>query len=163
MSRFGRLQIAFAALACLTLAAGAYAVWTEYTLFPPHFRGFGEVTRRGEVAGWAVDGSDPAARVEVQLYVDGRFVAHATASLPRPDVVAAGRAVDERCGYSFALPPLPAGEHEARVYALHSVSFRVGPHTLKQLGNPLPFTTGADGRVETSARARAIDLPTDLP
>jgi len=152
MSRFGRLQIVFAALACLTLAAGAYAVWTEYTTFPPHFRGFGEVTRRGEVAGWAVDGSDPAARVEVQLYVDGRFIAHGSASLPRPDVVAAGRARDENCGYSFALPALPAGEHEARVYALHSVRFRVGPHTLKQLGNPLRFRTGDDGRILSQVR-----------
>ena len=146
MSRFGRLQIAFASLACLTLAAGAYAVWTEYVNFPPHFRGFGEVTRKGEVAGWAVDASDPAARVEVQLYVDGRFAAHAAASLPRPDVVAAGRAEDERCGYSFPLPALPAGEHEARVYALHTPGSRA-LHTLTQLGNPLRFKTGDDGRV----------------
>ena len=152
MSRFGRLQILFAALACLTLTVGAYAVWTEYATFPPYFRGFGEVTRRGEVAGWAVDASDSSARVEVQLYVDGRFVAHGTASLPRPDVVAAGRAVDENCGYSFALPALPAGEHEARVYALHPARSRAGPHTLKQLGNPLRFTTGADGRVTNPAR-----------
>jgi len=152
MSRFGRTQVLFAALACLTLAAGAYAVWTEYALFPPSLRGFGEVTPRGEVAGWAVDASDPSARVEVQLYVDGRFVAHATASLPRPDVVAAGRAEDERCGYSFALDALPEGEHEARVYALHSERFRLGPHTLKQLGNPLRFRTGADGRVLARAR-----------
>ena len=151
MSRFGRLQILFAALACLTLAVGAYAVWTEYTVFPPHFRGFGEVTRRGEVAGWAVDGSDPVARVEVQLYVDGHFVAQGTASLPRPDVVAAGRAEDESCGYSFMLPQLPMGEHEARVYATHSVRFRLGPHTLKQLGNPLRFNTGGDGRVLSEA------------
>ncbi len=147
MSRFGRQQIIFAALACLTLSAGTYAVWTEYTTFPPYFRGFGEVTRRGEVAGWAVDASHPGARVEVQLYVDGRFVAHGVASLPRPDVVAAGRAADESCGYSFALPPLPAGEHEARVYALHSA-----PHTLRQLGNSLHFKTGDDGRVLSQAR-----------
>jgi hypothetical protein len=152
MSRFGRLQIVFAALACLTLTVGAYAVWTEYTTFPPHFRGFGEVTRRGEVAGWAVNASDSSARVEVQLYVDGRFVARGTASLPRPDVVAAGRAVDESCGYSFTLPPLPAGEHEARVYALHPARSRIGPHTLSQLGHALRFTTDADGRIITPAR-----------
>jgi hypothetical protein len=152
MPRPRTLQIVFAALACLTLSAGAYAVWTEYTTFPPHFRGFGEVTRRGEVAGWAVDASRPAERVEVQLYVDGRFVAHGVASLPRPDVLAAGRAADENCGYSFPLPALPAGEHEARVYALHWVRFRVGPLTLGQLGNPLRFTTGGDGRVLAPAR-----------
>ena len=151
MSRFGRLQLAFALLLCLTLAAGAYAVWTEYATFPPYFRGFGEVTRRGEVAGWAVDASDPSARVEVQLYVDGRFVAHAAATLPRPDVVAAGRAADESCGYSFALPALAPGEHEARVYALNAAGARRGPRALKQLGNPLRFTTGDDGRVLSPA------------
>jgi hypothetical protein len=151
MSRFGRLQIAFAALVGLTLSAGAYAVWTEYAAFPPHFRGFGEVTRRGEVAGWAVDTSRTAARVEVQLYVDGRFVAHGTASLPRPDVVAAGRAEDESCGYSFALPAFPAGEHEARVYALHAGG-PGGLRTLTQLGNALRFTAGADGRALSQAR-----------
>jgi hypothetical protein len=147
MSRFGRLQIVFAALACLTLSAGGYAVWAEYANFPPHFRGFDELTRRGEVAGWAVDAARPEARVEVQLYVDGRFAAHGLASLPRPDVVAAGRTKDESCGYSFALPALPAGEHEARVYALHAPG--VGARTLIQLGNPLRFTTDAGGRVHS--------------
>ncbi len=151
MPRFRTVQIVFAALVCVTLAAGAYAVWVEYSSFPPHFRGFGEVTRKGEVAGWAVDAARPGARVEVELYVDGRFVAHGLATLPRPDVVAAGRAADPDCGYRFPLPALPAGAHEARVYALHAP----GPEevrTLKQLGDPLRFETGADGRVITPAR-----------
>ena len=151
MPRFGRLQLVFAALACLTLAVGAYAVWTEYARFPPHFRGFGEVTRRGEVAGWAVNAARPASRVEVQLYVDGRFAAQSVAALPRPDVLAAGRAADADCGYRFALPPLPAGEHEARVYAAHAEG-PGGLRTLRQLGNPLRFMTGPDGRVVAPAR-----------
>lgn len=144
------LHIVLAALACLTLAAGACAVWAEYASFPPHFRGFGEMTRRGEVAGWAVNGSNPAARVEVELYLDGRFAGHAVASLPRPDVVAAGHASDENCGYRFALPPLDAGTHEAKVYALHAP----GPaelRTLKQLGDTLHFNTDADGQVTSPA------------
>ncbi len=141
----------FAALVCVTAAAGAWAVWVEYGSFPPHFRGFGEVTRNGEVAGWAVDASRPGARVEVELYVDGRFVAHGAATLPRPDVVAAGRAADPDCGYRFPLPALAEGPHEARVYALHAP----GPadrRTLKQLGDPLRFDTGADGHVTPPAR-----------
>ena len=144
-------HLVFAALVCVTAAAGAYAVWVEYSSFPPHFRGFGEVTREGEVAGWAVDASRPGARVEVELYVDGRFVAHGPATLPRPDVVAAGRATDPDCGYRFPLPPFAEGPHEARVYALHAP----GPadrRTLKQLGVPLRFDTGADGRVMNPAR-----------
>ena len=151
MSRFGRLQLAFAALACLTLAVGAYAVWSEYARFPPHFRGFGEVTRRGEVAGWAVNSARPDARVEVQLYLDGRFAAAGSATLPRPDVVAAGRAADENCGYRFALPPLPAGEHEASVYAVHA-NASGELRTLRELGHPLRFKTGDDGRVVAPAR-----------
>jgi hypothetical protein len=151
MSRFHTTQVVFAALACVTLAAGAWVVWVEYSSFPPHFRGFGEVTPMGEVAGWAVDASRPGARVEVELYVDGRFVAHGLARLPRPDVVAAGRAADPDCGYRFALPILAAGPHEARVYALHSP----GPasrRTLKQLGDPLRFDADAEGRVTPPAR-----------
>ena len=152
MSRFGRLQLVFAALACLTLAVGAHAVWTEYARFPPHFRGFGEVTRKGEVAGWAVNAARPDARVEVQLYVDGRFAAQDVALLPRPDVLAAGRSRDANCGYRFALPPLPAGEHEARVYAVHADA--AGElRTLRQLGDTLRFTTAADGRVVNTAGA----------
>ena len=144
-------HLLFAALVCVTLAAGAYAVWVEYSSFPPHFRGFGEVTRKGEVAGWAVDASKPGARVEVELYVDGRFVAHGLASLPRPDVVAARRASDPECGYRFPLPALAAGPHEARVYALHAPGGRER-RTLKQLGDPLRFDTDADGRVRVDPR-----------
>jgi hypothetical protein len=142
-------SLVFAALVCLTLAVGAWTVWVEYSSFPPHFRGFGEVTRKGEVAGWAVDAARPGARIEVELYVDGRFVAHDVATLPRPDVVTAGRASDPDCGYRFPLPTLAEGSHEARVYALHAP----GPadrRTLKQLGDPLHFETAADGRVTTS-------------
>lgn len=146
-----KLQLVFAALVCVTLAAGAWAVWVEYDSFPPHFRGFSEVTRGGEVAGWAVDASRPGARVEVELYVDGRFVAHGVATLPRPDVVAAGRAADPDCGYRFPLPALAPGAHEARVYALHAP----GPaelRTLRQLGDPLRFDAGADGRAALPSR-----------
>ena len=145
-----KLSLVFAALVCVTVAAGAWAVWAEYTSFPPHFRGFGEVTRGGEVAGWAVDASRPGARVEVELYVDGRFVAHGLAALPRPDVLAAGRAADPACGYRFPLPALAAGPHEARVYALH-VTAKPELRTLRQLGEPLRFETNAEGHVTTFA------------
>lgn len=126
-------------------------MWVEYSAFPPHYKGFGELTPKGEVAGWAVDGARPGARVEVELYVDGRFVAHGVAELPRPDVLAAGRAQDPDCGYRFALPALAEGAHEARVYALHahgSASLR----TLRQLGDPIRFETDREGRVRVDGR-----------
>jgi hypothetical protein len=154
MPRFGSLQIVFAALVCMTLIVGAWAVWTEYAAFPPHFRGFGELTARGEVAGWAVNAASSSARVEVQLYVDGRFVAYDVASLARSDVVAAGRTAEENCGYRFALPTLPAGGHEARVYAMHAAASGE-LRTLQQLGNTLHFTTGAEGRLMSRATTAA--------
>ena len=134
-----------------SLLVGAATVVLYLYFFPPHFRGWGEVTARPGVAGWAVNSSSPTSRVEVQLYVDGRFIALSVAELARPDVVAAGWTTDERCGYDFLLPPLPAGEHEARVYAVHEVggsSYRM----LQMLGAPLHFKTDAGGNIITSAR-----------
>ncbi len=136
-----------AALVAVTLAVGAAAVVARTVLFPPVFRGFGEVTEDGRVAGWAVAENDSGARVAVQLYVDGRFAGAQVAELPRPDVVAAGRASDERCGYSFALPKLAAGEHEARVYAEHRVAGGAY-RTLQTTGTPLRFTVGESGDVK---------------
>ena len=135
-----KTHLLLAALVAATLVVGALTLYARHAAYPPHFRGFGELTPRGEVAGWAVNSARPGERVQVQLYVDGRFVAHQLATLPRPDVLAAGRSTDEHCGYLFPLPPLPAGEHEARVYALHapaSSDYR----TLQQLGLPLRFKT----------------------
>ena len=135
-----RTHLTIAALVSATLVVGALTLAARHTRFPPHFRGYGELTPRGEVAGWAVNSARPAERVEVQLYVDGRFVAHQRAALPRPDVLAAGRSADEHCGYLFPLPPLPPGPHEARVYALHTAR-DAGQHTLQQLGHALRFTS----------------------
>lgn len=135
----------------LTLAAGAASVGLASLLFPPHFQGWGEVTPDGAVAGWAINRSASAERVEVHLYVDGRFVAAATADRPRPDVSAAGYSKDERCGYEFRLPPLEAGEHEARVYALHRVGAG-GYRTLQLTGRPVPFTTGPAGGITPPPR-----------
>jgi hypothetical protein len=135
-----KTHLLIAALVFATLFIGALTLRARHTAFPPHFRGFGELTPRGEVAGWAVNSARPSEPVEVQLYVDGRFVAHQLASAPRPDVVAAGRAADERCGYVFPLPTLSPGAHEARVYALHAAPGD-GPRTLQQLGHALRFAS----------------------
>ena len=139
-------QRLLAAVTAATLAVGAAAVVARTVFFPPAFRGFGEVAGDGRVAGWAVVEGDPGRRVAVQLYVDGRFAGAQLAELPRPDVVAAGRARDERCGYSFHLPRLAPGEHEARVYAEHSVAGGAY-RTLQTVGAPLRFVVGERGEV----------------
>lgn len=128
-----------------TILVGAIAVGAYVNAFPPTFHGWGEaVVETRSIAGWAVNDAAPSQRVEVQLFVDGKLSGTQTANVSRPDVVAAGWANDEWHGYSFALPALPAGNHEARVYAQHE-SGGAARYTLQLLGDPIRFVVNEDG------------------
>jgi hypothetical protein len=120
-----------------TIFVGTLAVVVYTKLFPPTFHGWGEaIVEARSISGWVVDDTNPWQRVEVQLFIDGKFVGTQVAQLSRPDVVAAGWAKDEWHGYSFVVNGLGAGTHEARVYALHQHGDR---YTLRMLGDPIPF------------------------
>ena len=126
-----------------TLVVGALAVFTFITVLPPFFHGWGEVTQTG-ISGWAVNNASPWERVEVQLFVDGKFVAAGVADKSRPDVSAAGWAKDQWHGYMFVVTSLPVeGDdfrlHEARVYAVHDSGNGVRK-SLQLLGEPIVFT-----------------------
>src|ERR1043165_7677232 len=97
----------------------------------PGLRGVLDKADKLAVTGWAVNDNDPAARVELQLFVDDQY---------RPDVHDANRAGDDWHGFSFSTPPLAAGRHEARVYAVHANGggARV---TLQLIGKPFQFST----------------------
>ena len=144
--RAARLHLVLGILIATTLAILAISVYWNFAFFPPGFTGWGELTRDQTIAGWAIQRNDPSKRVEVQLYIDDQFAGDAIAELPRPDVVQAGWTSDPRCGYSFTLPTLSVGNHEARVYALSRV--RNGNYvTLQMTGNPLRFSVNADKTV----------------
>ena len=128
-----------------TIFVGTIAVVVYVKLFPPTFHGWGEAVAASQsISGWAVDDADPWRRVEVQLFVDGKFVGTTVAQLSRPDVMAAGWAKDEWHGYSFPVDGLASGSHEARVYALHS-SGAGTRYTLQMLGDPIIFEVKQDG------------------
>jgi hypothetical protein len=128
-----------------TLLVGVIAVGAYMNAFPPHFHGWGEAVAASQtISGWVVTDADPWRRVEVQLFVDGRFVATQVAHHSRPDVAAAGWSKDEWHGYNFAVPGLAAGTHEAGVYALHS-SRSGARYSLQMLGDPMRFEVTADG------------------
>lgn len=128
----------------------ALLVLFSYSYFNPRFRGSLDGADERTVEGWAVDESAPGRQVEVQLFIDGHFVAQRRADRPRPDVLAAGRAARAEHGFRFETPPLPprAAEYEARVYALHAPAADPARRTLRQVGDPARFRVAASGRNE---------------
>jgi hypothetical protein len=123
------------------LFVGALAVGFYLMAFTPSLRGELDEANAQHVAGWAVDHAAPQAHVEVQLYLDGNFIASRKADDPRPDVKAAGLVEDELHGYNFVTPPLGAGEHLAQVYAVHE-SGGGARRTMQLVGKPLRFRVG---------------------
>ena len=120
------------------LLVAAIAVGFYFATSNPDLRGVLDVANAETVNGWAVDEARPWTRVEVQLFIDKEFVAGRNAEEFRPDEHSAKRAEDDWHGFVFAMPPLPAGEHEARVYALlpNATGTR---RTLQLIGKPLRF------------------------
>jgi hypothetical protein len=113
----------------------------------PRFQGWGEATP-DSISGWVVSNHAPWHRVEVQLFVDGQFAGRAVANQSRTDVVAAGFSKDEWHGYAFPISSVPAGTHEARVYALHD-SGQGARKTLQLVGDPIHFVVSQDGKLES--------------
>jgi len=116
----------------------AVAVAFFFATTNPYLRGVLDTADKDSISGWAVDESRPAARVEVQLFIDDKFAAYAIADKYRPDVHEAKRADDEWHGFVFITPKLPSGNHEARVYAVHTNSSG-DRRTLQLIGKPYRF------------------------
>ncbi len=113
----------------------------------PHFHGWGEVTPRA-ISGWAVNSRNPSEHVEVQLFVDDKFVARTVANQSRPQVVAGGWAADEWHGFMIPVSVMESGDHEARLYAVHN-SGRGARKTLQQIGHVVRFHVAADGSLKS--------------
>jgi len=120
------------------LLVGGVSVAFYFGTTNPYLRGWLDQADEKVVSGWAVDESNPGARVELQLFIDGKFIDDQIAAEFRPDVRNANRADDDWHGFMFKSPPLPGGEHEAQVYAVH-VSGHATRRTLQLIGKPLRF------------------------
>ena len=124
------------------LLIGVISFVFYYSAFSPSLRGWLDEAGPEWITGWVLDLSNTDARVEVQLYIDGRFQESRVADFPYPNLVSLGMAPDDKHGFFFYTPPLEIGAHEARVYAVHE-SGRGERRTLQQLGGPLTFQTSA--------------------
>jgi hypothetical protein len=113
----------------------------------PHFHGWGETTPQA-ISGWAVNSRNPTEHVEVQLFVDDKFVARTVASQSRPQIVAGGWARDEWHGFTIPVSAMEAGYHEGRVYAIHN-SGRGTRKTLQMLGHVFHFEVISDGTLKS--------------
>jgi len=125
----------------------------SYSHFNQKFRGALDVADAYTVEGWAIDESEQGRRVEVQLFIDGHFVAQQRAERPRPDVMAAGRAARADIGFVFETPVLPPrdSDYEARAYALHATS-DAERRTLNQVGETRRFRVAPDERNRRAAQ-----------
>lgn len=120
------------------LFAGSIAVGAYLTTTDPDLKGWLDQADSQTISGWAVDESQPQRRVDVQLFIDGRFIENRTAADFRPDVHQAQRADDDWHGFAFRTPPLAPGDHEARVYIIHRGASEAR-RTLQIIGKPLRF------------------------
>ncbi len=127
-----------------TVLVGALAVFTFLSVLPPYFHGWDEITNTG-ISGWVVNNAAPWDRVEIQLYVDGQFLATRVANEYRPDVLKAGWSRDEWHGYTFPITSCSSGVHEARVYALHD-SGSGTRKSLQLVGDPILFFVDEKGK-----------------
>jgi hypothetical protein len=121
------------ALLVTAIGAGFYLATTN-----PDLRGWLDQADAHTISGWAVDEKNPAIRVEVQLFIDDKFIENRVAADFRPDVREAKRADDDWHGFVFKTPVLAQGEHEARVYAVHR-GVSSSRRTLQIIGKPLRF------------------------
>lgn len=133
-----------------TLLVGALALFGFMTILPPYFHGWAEVTNAG-ISGWVVNNAAPWDRVEVELYVDGKFQGQAVAIESRPDVLAAGWSKDQWHGYTFTITANSPGSHEARVYALHD-SGDGARKSLQLVGDPITFVVDDRGKLTPSSK-----------
>jgi hypothetical protein len=123
----------FELLFVCVLALGFYL-----SVFPGSFRGALDEADTQHVTGWAMDRSAHENAIEVQLFINGQFIADGTANLLRPDVVSAGLAMEPAHGFAFQTPKLPPGQYEARVYATYLSGGGVRG-TLQQIGHAKRF------------------------
>jgi hypothetical protein len=110
-------------IVCVVIALAAYSN------FNPILRGAIDAADASRVAGWVYDPLSREEAVEVQLFIDGVFVATQTANQRREDLVRAEAAPDASHGFSFNLRnlKLAPGSHTTQVFAVRDAN---GPNKM---------------------------------
>lgn len=135
-ARLTRLLVAKFAFDFLFLIAVVIAY--GYSSLPPPYRGWTDVATAGAVSGWVCKADSIDSPVEVQLFVDNKFAGRTTTGLERADILDKYPAMGRTCGFRIEMPPLAAGEHSLRVFAVDLSGTRAGP-TFRQVGQTVTW------------------------
>ncbi len=105
-------------LVCVVASLAAFST------FSPQLRGAIDVADQTRIAGWVNDPWLPEQSLEVQLFIDGNFVASQLADRHREDLVTAGVTTRPNHGFSFDLQQfnVQSGKHSAQVYAVREAA-----------------------------------------
>jgi len=106
------------ALVCVVASLAAFST------FNPQLRGAIDIADRTRIAGWVHDPQSPDQSIEVQLFIDGKFVATERADESRDDLIQTGATARPNHGFSISIESvnLPDGEHQAQVYAVRDAA-----------------------------------------
>jgi GH25 family lysozyme M1 (1,4-beta-N-acetylmuramidase) len=122
---------------------------------------------RVEVQGWAID-PDTTAPIDVDLHVDGRWVARARADAPRLDVGTAYPGFGVGHGLAASIP-VSEGARQLCAYAVNRSSGSTNPLlgcrslVANPVGNLESVTVAADGSVRARGWALDADAPDPIP
>jgi len=96
---------------------------------PPQYNGYFDGADCNQLWGWAWDASQPTTPIQVDLFVDGNFLARVVADQYRSDLQSAGIG-DGQHGWSYALP------ESLRDRQAHTISARVADSTFELSNSP---------------------------
>ncbi len=114
------------------------------TAFHENLRGWSEISE-GRIAGRVVGTYAPSAPVEVQLYMDNRFIADGLANVSHPGASIQNHTSDSSHDFQFDIPPLDVGNHVAEVYVVRE-SGGGARRVLQLIGNPVRFAVVANDK-----------------
>ncbi len=138
-------KVILEALFVAALVLGFYV-----TAFHANLRGWSERSE-GRIVGQVINTYAPSAFVEVQLYVDDRFIKDGLANVQRLVASEQNHALDASHYFQFDIPPLDVGEHVAEVYAVRESSGGAR-RVLQLIGKPVRFVVSANDKNATVVR-----------
>ena len=133
-ARLTRLLVAKFAFDFLFLIGAVIAY--GYAALPPPYRGWTDVATAEAVSGWVCNAESIDSPVEVQFFMDNKFAGRTTTGLERADILTKYPTMGRLCGFRIGMPPLAAGEHSVRVFAVN-LSRRTAEPTFRQIGQTL--------------------------